>query len=195
MNHTLSSARAMDGLTGLLTAPVQPWDAIICTSKASRAGDRDAVLTPGGISVPAARARAASSGRSLPVIPLGVDCDAQARRIRAQGRGARRALGLQPATSSSCSSAGCPFMPRPIRPPCTSRSGAPGRPPPGGADRVRLGSQRPDRPGLRGRPRQALPFRAVHRPGRPRTRRPRPRPGLRPMCSAPSPTISRRPSA
>ncbi len=37
VNHTLSSARAMDGLTSLLTAAVQPWDAIICTSTASRA--------------------------------------------------------------------------------------------------------------------------------------------------------------
>ena len=36
MNHTLSSARAMDGLTELLTAPIQPWDAVICTSMASR---------------------------------------------------------------------------------------------------------------------------------------------------------------
>ena len=36
VNHTLSSARAMDGVASLLTAPVQPWDALICTSVASR---------------------------------------------------------------------------------------------------------------------------------------------------------------
>jgi starch synthase len=34
ITHTTSSALAMDGLTSLLTAPVQPWDAVICTSTA-----------------------------------------------------------------------------------------------------------------------------------------------------------------
>lgn len=37
ITHTTSSAGAMDGLTELLTAPVQPWDAVICTSTAVRA--------------------------------------------------------------------------------------------------------------------------------------------------------------
>ncbi len=34
ITHTTSSAGVMDGLTELLTAPVQPWDAVICTSTA-----------------------------------------------------------------------------------------------------------------------------------------------------------------
>lgn len=34
ITHTTSSALAMDSLTELLTAPVQPWDALICTSHA-----------------------------------------------------------------------------------------------------------------------------------------------------------------
>lgn len=34
ITHTTSSARAMDAIVGLLTAPVQPWDALICTSVA-----------------------------------------------------------------------------------------------------------------------------------------------------------------
>ena len=34
ITHTTSSAGAMDALADLLTAPVQPWDAVICTSKA-----------------------------------------------------------------------------------------------------------------------------------------------------------------
>ena len=34
VTHTTSSARAMDALAELLTAPVQPWDAVICTSPA-----------------------------------------------------------------------------------------------------------------------------------------------------------------
>ncbi len=34
ITHTTSSAGAMDALANLLTAPVQPWDAVICTSSA-----------------------------------------------------------------------------------------------------------------------------------------------------------------
>jgi starch synthase len=34
ITHTTSSALAMDALTELITAPVQPWDALICTSSA-----------------------------------------------------------------------------------------------------------------------------------------------------------------
>jgi glycosyltransferase involved in cell wall biosynthesis len=34
ITHTTSSAGAMDALTDLLVAPVQPWDALICTSNA-----------------------------------------------------------------------------------------------------------------------------------------------------------------
>ena len=34
ITHTTSSAGAMDAIAELLTAPVQPWDAVICTSTA-----------------------------------------------------------------------------------------------------------------------------------------------------------------
>ena len=34
ITHTTSSATAMDAISDLLTAPVQPWDAVICTSNA-----------------------------------------------------------------------------------------------------------------------------------------------------------------
>lgn len=34
ITHTTSSAGAMDAIANLLTAPVQPWDAVICTSSA-----------------------------------------------------------------------------------------------------------------------------------------------------------------
>ena len=34
ITHTTSSSAAMDALTSLITSPVQPWDAIICTSNA-----------------------------------------------------------------------------------------------------------------------------------------------------------------
>lgn len=36
ITHTTSSAAAMDSIAGTLTAPVYPWDAIICTSTAVR---------------------------------------------------------------------------------------------------------------------------------------------------------------
>ena len=34
ITHTTSSTRAMDSINQLVTAPVQPWDALICTSSA-----------------------------------------------------------------------------------------------------------------------------------------------------------------
>ncbi|MBJ7253045.1 MAG: hypothetical protein JHC89_16970, partial [Acetobacteraceae bacterium] len=34
VTHTTSTDRVMDALAHSLTAPVQPWDAIICTSRA-----------------------------------------------------------------------------------------------------------------------------------------------------------------
>ena len=34
ITHTTSSARAMDAIVDLISAPIQPWDAIICTSTA-----------------------------------------------------------------------------------------------------------------------------------------------------------------
>ena len=34
ITHTTSSAMAMDAITALVTSPVQPWDAVICTSSA-----------------------------------------------------------------------------------------------------------------------------------------------------------------
>ena len=37
ITHTTSSATAMDALAELITAPVQPWDALICTSTAVKA--------------------------------------------------------------------------------------------------------------------------------------------------------------
>lgn len=77
ITHTTASAGAMDGLSEMLSAPVQPWDAVICTSHAVRAMVRDLLestadfmrarygVPPGGPVM----------GPQLPVIPLGVECD------------------------------------------------------------------------------------------------------------------------
>lgn len=93
VNHTLSSTKVMDGVTELLTAPIHPWDAIICTSRASRSVierllERQAQYL----------ARRLGATRfvkpQLPVIPLGVDCKAQIRQVGHREE-ARSALGLR----------------------------------------------------------------------------------------------------
>jgi glycosyltransferase involved in cell wall biosynthesis len=84
----------MDGLTSLLSAAVQPWDAVICTSAASRtvietlfARQEDHLSQRLGAS--------RFVRPQLPVIPLGVDCDAQARRSERKDE-ARSSLGVGP---------------------------------------------------------------------------------------------------
>jgi len=75
VNHTLSDQPAMTAIGGILTAPTQDWDALICTSTASKA----AVIR---ISEEYAAYMAQLGGGAikprvqLPLIPLGVDCAA-----------------------------------------------------------------------------------------------------------------------
>ena len=71
VTHTISSANAMDGLTGLVTAPMQPWDAVICTSHAVKTALLR--LTDGYASyLNEANGGTAALKCQLPVIPLGV---------------------------------------------------------------------------------------------------------------------------
>ena len=71
ITHTTSSARAMDSVTQFVTAPVQPWDALICTSSAVKRNvefllEREADYL---------RDRLGASQSvlpKLPVIPLGI---------------------------------------------------------------------------------------------------------------------------
>ncbi|MGB8273672.1 MAG: glycosyltransferase family 4 protein [Alphaproteobacteria bacterium] len=74
VTHTTASAGVMDALGELVLAPLESWDAVICTSRAVRAtiervhetwGDYLAQRFGGQPRCPA----------QLPVIPLGVDCD------------------------------------------------------------------------------------------------------------------------
>ncbi len=74
LNHTIASDTVMDGLGELLTAPVQPWDALICTSKAAKSAMRHLLDNW------ATYLNAKSGGRfktevQMPIIPLGVDCE------------------------------------------------------------------------------------------------------------------------
>ena len=75
VTHTTASHSAMDAIGALLTAPVQPWDAVICTSQSVRA-TFDRILGEYGEYL---RARLGATDTRpkplLPVIPLGIHCD------------------------------------------------------------------------------------------------------------------------
>ena len=74
ITHTTSSAGVMDAVTGWLTAPVEPWDAVICTSRAVK--QNVTVL----LQAEANRLRQRLGIQrvilpKLPVIPLGMNTD------------------------------------------------------------------------------------------------------------------------
>ena len=78
VNHTLVETEIMQQLGDLLTAPVQSWDALVCTSPAAKAvivrlldGWADYLCDRIGATAPDCVVQ-------LPVIPLGVDADAWA---------------------------------------------------------------------------------------------------------------------
>jgi len=74
ITHTLSSSGAMDGVAALLTTPVQPWDAVICTSTVAR----DAVQRIVEAQAEFLRFRLGAQRwvlPQLPVIPLGLHTD------------------------------------------------------------------------------------------------------------------------
>jgi len=74
ITHTTASARAMDSITGMLTAPVQPWDALICTSEAVKANVTALLQAQADF----LRERLGATRLVLPqapVIPLGIHTD------------------------------------------------------------------------------------------------------------------------
>jgi alpha-maltose-1-phosphate synthase len=72
VTHTLSTETALGVVADLVTAPVMPWDAVVCTSQAAQ------VLVRDGMAAQAEYLRwrfpgaAIPEGPQLPVIPLGV---------------------------------------------------------------------------------------------------------------------------
>ena len=75
VTHTVATSRVASALGRYLIAPTQPWDALVCTSIAVR----DAVERIVGQHVDWLERRGGGRFRCpvrLPVIPLGVDCDA-----------------------------------------------------------------------------------------------------------------------
>ncbi len=73
VTHTTASHGAMEAITDLLTAPVMPWDALICTSKAV-ATTVDLLLEAQADYVKWRFGCEATVRPRLPVIPLGVHC-------------------------------------------------------------------------------------------------------------------------
>ena len=74
VTHTLSSARAMDSITELVSAPIMPWDALICTSSVAQSVVADLIAREEEDL--SRRLGATSFTRpKLPHIPLGVHSD------------------------------------------------------------------------------------------------------------------------
>ena len=74
ITHTTSSATAMDGIVNLVTSPVYPWDAVICTSSAVQKN----VLTILDAQIQYLKDRLGINKISLPklpIIPLGIHTD------------------------------------------------------------------------------------------------------------------------
>lgn len=78
ITHTISSERAMDDLLGLMTAPVQEWDAVILTSVAVRDALSN-LLQPYAEYLSDRLGAKDFSLPQFPIIPLGIDTSAFAR--------------------------------------------------------------------------------------------------------------------
>ncbi len=92
ITHTTSSARAMDALAQIITAPVEPWDALICTSTAVK-GNVERLLQA---EIDRLQQRLGITRLvipQLPVIPLGIHSRDFERTEEARSA-ARMALGL-----------------------------------------------------------------------------------------------------
>jgi glycosyltransferase involved in cell wall biosynthesis len=75
LTHTVSSSGTMEHLGRLLMAPLQPWDALVCTSDAVRRAVEE-LLGQHVLYLKERFATAHVPTPALATIPLGVDCDA-----------------------------------------------------------------------------------------------------------------------
>lgn len=98
VTHTTASHRAMDSIGDLLTGPVEPWDALICTSNAVlRTVER--ILDHHGRWLRRRLGASRLPRPLLPVIPLGIDCaafDPGAAAAAAMRADWRQKLGIAP---------------------------------------------------------------------------------------------------
>ena len=100
INHSLTGSGAYERMRDLLLAPTQPWDAVICTSRAAQGVVKqnieawaDYIDSRGGVAMPVRM--------QLPVIPLGVDVDALAPSSEAERAGAISGGGAASARATS----------------------------------------------------------------------------------------------
>ncbi|WP_377475433.1 MAG: glycosyltransferase [Microcoleus anatoxicus] len=82
VTHTIATKYVMDAIGHLVTAPVQPWDALICTSAAVK-HTVEQVMTSWGEYLAQRTGGKPEILVKLPVIPLGVDCSAFAQGVDA----------------------------------------------------------------------------------------------------------------
>lgn len=95
ITHTLASKEVMAGLGDLLLAPIQPWDAVICTSMAVRTLVEQLLNDWADYLAQRVGARPGINFK-LPVIPLGIDSAAflQGQAAQAARQQLRRQLGI-----------------------------------------------------------------------------------------------------
>lgn len=97
ITHTIASKEAMATIGDLLIAPVQPWDALICTSFAVKIMVERLLETWAEYLAQRLGAQPETKVK-LPVIPLGVDCEAfaQAQTAKNTRSQLRQQLGIGP---------------------------------------------------------------------------------------------------
>jgi len=95
VTHTLASKEAMATIGDLLIAPIQPWDALICTSFAVKTTIERVLETWADYLVERLGTRPEITIK-LPVIPLGVDCESlpQGQTAKQTRRQLRQQLGI-----------------------------------------------------------------------------------------------------
>ena len=102
VTHTLCSHRVMQGLEQLVTAPLEPWDALVCTSRSALQVVQEAMTCMHErLERRFQQTLPSPIGPQLPLIPLGVDPDPFHWRGRFTNRQeqrllARQQLGLSP---------------------------------------------------------------------------------------------------
>ena len=75
VTHTTASDRVMDAIGAMLTAPLQPWDAVICTSNSVKSMLQHLLAELGDYFRAGLGATDVDAKLMLPVIPLGIECD------------------------------------------------------------------------------------------------------------------------
>lgn len=94
ITHTTASTAAMDAITDILTAPIHPWDALICTSRAVQNNVRR-ILEAKAEYLSQRLGASKFPLPELPVIPLGVDSD-RFKRSKSSTLKARKQLNIRP---------------------------------------------------------------------------------------------------